>query len=183
VRRTSGSRFRLLAPASPRPRRKFSGIRGTRSTPALCPSDCFVTQPSSFSKSSSTFLQLLFRFHVVPPVFASSLRTRSSESVLLVFLFLFLFHPPTSLSHQLAAPSRDSVLAVPILISKQIPLELLALASRRKKVNYPQLIPNASILHIFLSSLWCCNCQFVLESYRELNFRQNEPWISLFWRK
>jgi hypothetical protein len=49
------------------------------STPALCPSDCFVTQPSSFSNSSSTFLQLLFRFYVV---FASSLRTRRSKSVL-----------------------------------------------------------------------------------------------------
>jgi hypothetical protein len=51
-------------------------------------------------------------------------------------VFLFLFHPPSSLSHQLAAPSRDSVLAVPILISKQIPLELLALASRRKKTGF-----------------------------------------------
>jgi hypothetical protein len=119
------------------------------STPALCPSDCFVTQPSSFSNSSSTFLQLLFRFYVV---FASSLRTRRSKSVLFsdpprrgarsrlhsekIWYFCF---------SGLAAP--NSVLAVPILISKQIPYELLALATRRKKLHVTRARVKA-VLHV-----------------------------------
>jgi hypothetical protein len=101
---SSGSCFQLLAFASPRPRRNSRHPEYPRFVfQRLC---CGTT--SSFSKSSSTFLRLLFRLYVVPPVFASSLRTRSSEREYVCFWYF--------------CPS--PTLAIPILSSKQIPLEL-----------------------------------------------------------